>query len=160
MFDPRQLDETIYLSGITINTASENLFEDLKILSKKYAKIKPQIQYLKKPVYTVVATSKEKIFMGDMTEKANKQMAFVRIEKGQWIVKVPIKYHSQALLPAKVAKIRKKFYQDWLPLQAFDQDDVWQDLEVYHYRKRYFRKSTKMVMELWFCIKPKQKDRV
>ena len=98
--------------------------------------------------------------MGDMTENANKQMASLKIEKGQWIVKVPVKYHTQALLPAKVAEFRKKFYQDWLPYQDFDQDDAWQDLEVYHYRKRRFRKATKMVMELWFCINPIQKDKV
>lgn len=160
MFDPQQLDETIYLSGVMMETNSDTLFEDLKTISKKYAKIKPQIKHLKKPVYTVVATSSKKLFMGDMTEKANKQMASLKIEKGQWIVKVPVKYHTQALLPAKVAEFRKKFYQGWLPYQDFDQDDAWQDLEVYHYRKRRFRKATKMVMELWFCIKPIQKDKV
>lgn len=160
MFEPQQLDEIIYLSGVMMDTDPKNLFEDLKTLSRKYAKIKPQIKHLKKPVYTVVATSTEKIFMGDMTEKANKQMTLVKIEKGQWVVKVPVKYHLQAFLPTKVADIRKKFYQDWLPLQDFDQDNIWQDLEVYHYRKRHFRKSTKMVMELWFCIKPKKKEKV
>ena len=104
MFDPQQLDETIYLSGVMMETNSDTLFEDLKTISKKYAKIKPQIKHLKKPVYTVVATSSKKLFMGDMTEKANKQMASLKIEKGQWIVKVPVKYHTQALLPAKVAE--------------------------------------------------------
>lgn len=160
MFDPQQLGETIYLSGVMMDTTSDTLFEDLKTISKKYAKIKPHIKYLKKPVYTMVATSKKKLFMGDVTEKANKQLALVKLEKDQWIVKFPVKYHSQALLPAKVAKLRKEFYQEWLPNQNFDQDDMWQDLEVYHYRKRRFRKATKMVVEIWFCIQPKKKDRV
>ena len=47
MFDPQQLDETIYLSGVMMETNSDTLFEDLKTISKKYAKIKPQIKHLK-----------------------------------------------------------------------------------------------------------------
>lgn len=38
MFDPQQLDETIYLSGVMMETNSDTLFEDLKTISKNMQK--------------------------------------------------------------------------------------------------------------------------
>ena len=64
MFDPQQLDETIYLSGVMMETNSDTLFEDLKTISKKYAKIKPQIKHLKKTCLYSGCDIKQKVIYG------------------------------------------------------------------------------------------------
>ncbi len=157
MFEAEQMAEPILLCGVELPASEATMFEDLQVLSRAYAKEKPQIRYQKKPVYTMVATSSRGLFMGDVVEKKNPGRKHLQIRKGQWVVKVAIPYRMQAALPAKVARLRKQFYQDWLPDQPYTSAS-WQDLEVYHYRQRYFRKSVKMVMELWFCLEPKVKE--
>ena len=138
MFEAEQLTEPILLCGVELPASEATMFEDLQVLSRAYAKEKPQIRYQKKPVYTMVATSSRRLFMGDVVEKKNPGRKHLQIRKGQWVVKVAIPYRMQAALPAKVARLRKQFYQDWLPDQPYTSAS-WQDLEVYHYRPRYFR---------------------
>ena len=95
--------------------------------------------------------------MGDFVERKDSNFASLSIKKGQLLVKVKVLFRFQAFLPAKVAGIRKEFYQHWLPDSGYVSSQ-WQDLEVYHYRRRYFRKSRKMVMELWFLLENKKED--
>lgn len=156
MFSVEKLDHSMIVSGVMMPTKEETVFEDLPKLSKEYAKIKTKIDFLKTPVYTIVATSDKTLFMGDVTSKKNAKLASITFPKDMYIVKVPVPFYWQITLPAKVAKIRKQFYQDWLPNQPYESDAKWKDLEVYHYRQRYFRKSRRMIMEIWFCLKTKQ----
>ena len=154
MFEVERLTQAVRASGVTMSTSEETLFADLQALGRRYAKIKPSIQHLQTPVHTLVASSDQKIFMGDVTTGENRALDQFHLESGQLVVKVPVPYRLQAALPAKAARIRKAFYQDWLPDQPYESGE-WKDVEVYHYRQRYFRKSVKMVMELWFCLSPK-----
>ena len=121
MFEAEQLTEPILLCGVELPASEATMFEDLQVLSRAYAKEKPQIRYQKKPVYTMVATSSRGLFMGDVVEKKNPGRKHLQIRKGQWVVKVAIPYRMQAALPAKVARLRKQFYQDWLPDQPYPQ---------------------------------------
>ena len=152
IFSPNALTEDILASGIEWKTSEAQLFEDLPALSKKYAKIRPHIQSQIKPLTTCVASGPNKIFMGDFVLKQNKDYTNITIPKGINVIKVNIPVHSQLTLPAKVAKVRKRFYHEWLPSSGYRSFKEWNDLEVYHYRRRYFRKSRKMIMELWFLI--------
>lgn len=154
MFEVERLTQAVRASGVTMSTSEETLFADLQALGRRYAKIKPSIQHLHTPVHTLVASSDQKIFMGDVTTGENRALDQFHLESGQLVVKVPVPYRLQAALPAKAARIRKAFYQDWLPDQPYESGE-WKDVEVYHYRQRYFRKSVKMVMELWFFLSPK-----
>ena len=125
-------------------------------------KIKPQIRYQKKPVYTMVATSSRRAVHGGCRRtEANPWLESIcRSGKDSWVVKVAIPYRMQAALPADegCAVCASSFYQDWLPDQPYTCCIAGRMLEVYHYRQRYFRKSVKMVMELWFCLEPKVKE--
>ena len=109
MFEAEQLAEPILLCGVELPASEATMFEDLQVLSRAYAKEKPQIRYQKKPVYTMVATSSRRLFMGDVVEKKNPGRKHLQIRKGQWVVKVAIPYRMQAALPAKVARLRKQF---------------------------------------------------
>lgn len=158
IFSPVALNEDILVSGVELKTSESTLFEDLPALSKKYAKIRPHIQFQIKPLTTCVASGPNKVFMGDFVLKKNKEFKNLYISKGIEAVKVNIPVHSQLTLPAKVAKIRKRFYDEWLPSSGYRSFPEWKDLEVYHYRRRYFRKSRKMIMELWFLIEKSEKN--
>ncbi|MEI3146995.1 MAG: hypothetical protein V8T10_03165 [Merdibacter sp.] len=68
MFEVERLTQAVRASGVTMSTSEETLFADLQALGRRYAKIKPSIQHLQKPVHTLVATSSDqKVFMGDVT---------------------------------------------------------------------------------------------
>lgn len=157
IFEPVTLEKDCWISGIEKKTSPDTLYEDLPVLSKEFAKIKPSIKNPIRPLTTCVATGKAKIFMGDFVERKDPNFASISIKKGQLLVKVKVSFRFQAFLPAKVAGIRKKFYQNWLPESGYVSSQ-WQDLEVYHYRRCYFRKSRKMVMELWFLLENKKED--
>ena len=144
IFSPNALTEDILASGIEWKTSEAQLFEDLPALSKKYAKIRPHIQSQIKPLTTCVASGPNKIFMGDFVLKQNKDYTNITIPKGIHVV--------------KVAKVRNRFYHEWLPSSGYRSFNAWNDLEVYHYRRRYFRKSRKMIMELWFLIEKSEKN--
>lgn len=154
MFETERLQEALIISGVKMPYEARTLFDDLQELGRRYAKIKPKIRHQRKPVYTMVMTGEEQLFMGDVTTEADRSLETLRLEKGKLVVKVPVPYHMQASLTMKAAKLRKRFYQDWLPGQPYA-CARWRDAEVYHYRQRYFRKSVKMVMELWFFLDPK-----
>lgn len=157
IFEPVTLEKDYWISGVEKKTSPDTLYEDLPVLSKEFAKIKPSIKNPIRPLTTCVATAKTKIFMGDFVERKDTQFAVLSLKKGQCLVKVNVPFRFQAFLPAKVAGIRKEFYQRWLPDSGYVSSQ-WQDLEVYHYRRRYFRKSRKMVMELWFLLEVKKED--
>ena len=103
MFEAEQLARSTdpAVRGRSCPASEATMFEDLQVLSRAYAKEKPQIRYQKKPVYTMVATSSRGLFMGDVVEKKNPGRKHLQIRKGQWVVKVAIPYRMQAALPAE-----------------------------------------------------------
>ncbi len=157
IFETVTLEKDCWISGVKKNTSPDTLYEDLPKLSKEFAKIRPSIKNPVRPLTTCVATGTTQIFMGDFVERKDAKLAELSLKKGQLLVKVKVPFHFQAFLPAKVARIRKEFYQNWLPKSPYI-SSIWQDLEVYHYRRRYFRKSRKMIMELWFLLENKKED--
>ena len=152
IFKPETLNEEIWVGGIGKKTSSETLYDDLPELSKHYAKIRPSIQNQVKPLTTCVASKDDRIFMGDFVTQRDVKLESFQLKKDQTVVKVSVPFHFQLGLPAKVARIRNAFYQSWLPESGYISSSLWQDMEVYHYRRRYFRKSRKLIMELWFLI--------
>lgn len=156
IFEPVRLEQNFLVAGLLKKTDPEHLYQDLPVLSREFAQIRPKIKHQIRPLTTCVATREDAVFMGDFVEKENAGLESFRLKKGQLVVKVPVPVRMQALLPAKVARIRKQFYQDWLVQSKYCSASLWQDLEVYHYRRRYFRKARKMVMELWFLLEEKE----
>lgn len=78
---------------------------------KKFESVKKQLQYVKKPVYTVVATKENELFMGSLVSMKNKNFACLDIHKDQLVCKVEITSKVSALLLLKVARIVKSFIQ-------------------------------------------------
>ena len=153
-FSIEKIEEKMLACGVKIPTSASSSFDDVQKISKKFEAVKKQLQYVKKPVYTIVATKENELFMGSLVAMKNKDLACLEIHKDQLVCKVEITCKMSALLPLKVARIRKAFYLKWLPKSGFISSDI-KDMEVYHYRQRWFRKSYKMVMELWFFIEKK-----
>lgn len=153
-FSIEKIEEKMLVCGVKISTSASSSFDDVQILSKKFETVKNQLQYVKKPVYTVVATKENELFMGSLVSMKNKNVACLEVSKDQLVCKVEIKSGTSATLPLKVARIRKEFYTNWLPKSGYISSEI-KDMEVYHYRQRWFRKSYKMVMELWFLIEKK-----
>lgn len=156
IFELTKLEQELWVAGLSQKTDPKHLYEDLPALSKRYAGLRPSIKNQIRPLTTCVASKEDKIFMGDFVERKDSKLESFCLKKGQLLVKVKVPVHMQALLPAKVARLRKKFYQEWLVQSSYQSSAQWQDLEVYHYRRRYFRKSRKMVMELWFLLEKKE----
>lgn len=94
MFEVERLTQAVRASGVTMSTSEETLFADLQALGRRYAKIKPSIQHLQTPVHTLVASSDQKIFMGDVTAGENRALDQFHLESGQLVVKVPVPYLS------------------------------------------------------------------
>ena len=87
MFEVERLTQAVRASGVTMSTSEETLFADLQALGRRYAKIKPSIQHLQTPVHTLVASSDQKIFMGDVTTGENRALDQFHLESGQLVVK-------------------------------------------------------------------------
>ena len=153
-FSIEKIEEKMLACGVKISTSASSSFDDVQNVSKKFESVRKQLQYVKKPVYTVIATKENELFMGNLVSMKNKYMACLEIHKDQLVCKVEIKSGTSATLPLKVARIRKEFYLNWLPKSGYVSSDI-KDMEVYHYRQRWFRKSYKMVMELWFFVEKK-----
>ncbi len=80
----------------------------------------------------------------------------VRIPAGALAVVVPVPVGTQATLPLRIAAARKRFYEDWLPTSGYRPSCElgFRDVELYHYRRRRFRRATKMVLDLLFLVEP------
>lgn len=75
IFEPVTLEKDCWISGIEKKTSPDTLYEDLPVLSKEFAKIKPSIKNPIRPLTTCVATGKAKIFMGDFVERKDPNFA-------------------------------------------------------------------------------------
>ncbi len=148
-----KLNEKMLVCGLTKPTSASSSFDDIQTLSKEYQAVKNDFVYVCKPVYTIVATKTDALFMGNVVTKKNKHFDHIELDENQLLCKVEVKGMNGATLPLKVAKIKNNFYK-WLKSSDYKSSDIL-DLEVYHYRQRWFRKSYKMVLEVWFLVKKK-----
>lgn len=147
--------------GIQKQTSESAMFQDAKELANAYGKVKDKIKNQLTPVHTAVITmAKDQnqcfhYFMGDEVSNI-KQLAnpllSLTIPRGTQMAKVSVPVGSQLTLSYKVADIRKQFYTEWLNEHGYKKHASMEDMELYHYRRRRFRKSLKMVMELYFFI--------
>lgn len=150
--------------GIDVRTSETAMFQDAKQLANTYGKIKDKIKNQITPVHTAVITMKKdqeetfRYFMGDEVSSMKKlvdPLVSMVLPKGTMVAKVSVPVGSQLTLSYKVAEIRKQFYTTWLNEHPYVSHPIMEDMELYHYRRKRFRKSLKMVMELYFFIEEK-----
>lgn len=159
------LDHDRSFVGVETNMNEESMFKEASVLANAYAKIKNQIKQPKLPVHTAIITGKKDeagnflYFMGDETtanRKVKEPLVQISLFKGTLLARVPVKAGCQLTLSYQVAALRKKFYMEWLKEHGYISAGPYEDMECYHYRKRRFRKATKMVMELYFFIQKQE----
>lgn len=155
------LEHECIFVGLKTMMNEESMFKEAGMLANAYAKIKRQIKHVCLPVHTAIITGTKDpcgnflYFMGDeVTVKNNVKEPLVQLTlpKGTLLARVSVKAGSQLTLSYKVANLRKRFYTEWLKDHGYASVPPYEDMEYYHYRKRRFRKATKMVMELYFFI--------
>lgn len=160
-----ELKEDRIFLGLKKTMCETTMFKDAQKLAKDYATMKTRITHLCHPVHTALITFSKKdngefdCFMGDEVHSINKSedpMQYIVLSKGTCMAKVKVRVGSQMTLSYRVAGIRKQFYTKWLKLHGYVSVSPFEDMELYHYRRRKFRKSTKMVMELYFFIQKKE----
>lgn len=150
--------------GRSCTTSDKTVFDDAAALAREFAGVKETIEKRVMPVVTCVATGSAsedgtyQYFMGDQVEKKGSNGSFEKLllPEGTLMVRVPVEFHTQAAAPLRAAEIRRAFTEDWLPTSGYVsavQDLGFVDFELYHYRRRRFRRALKMVMELAFPVK-------
>ena len=151
--------------GLKKTMKEDAMFQEAKVLAGEYAAIKGQIKNLILPVYTGVITfamdeeGSYDYFMGDEVSSVKGQELFMQkvvLPKGTCVARVQVKAGFQMTLSYKAASIRKQFYTEWLQEHGYVSACPLEDMELYHYRRRRFRKAVKLVMELYFFIEKRQ----
>lgn len=147
--------------GLKTRMNEATMFQEAGKLANAYANIKNQIKQPRLPIHTAVITGTKDqagnflYFMGDevvIKSEVSKPLVQITLPKGTLLAKVSVKVGSQLTLSYKVADLRRQFYTEWRKEHGYVSAAPYEDMEVYHYRKRRFRKSRKMVMELYFFI--------
>ena len=158
--------------GCSVLTSEKDMFSDAPELARRLAAVKEQLPGRVMPVVTAVvahepdADGRFAYFTGDEVEPGDAPvrqalaaadgLEAVRLPAGTLVARMPVRVGTQATLPLRVAAARKSFYEDWLPTSGYEVccDLGFRDVELYHYRRRRFRRATKLVLELLFVIKP------
>ncbi len=159
-------DERVF-RGCSIVTSEKTAFDDGAVLARKFAQVKESVGGRVMPVVSAAVSfapaedGAYRFFMGDEVEaraakKAQEGLEDVRVPAGTLVAVVPVKFHLQASAALAAAKVRRAFYEDWLPSSGYvSADDLgFVDVELYHYRRRRFRRARKMVLDLMFIVKP------
>ena len=159
-------DERVF-RGCSIETCEKTVFDDGAVLARMFAQVKETVTGRVMPVVSAAVSFSPgedghyRFFMGDEVEghvgkKAQEGLEDVRVPAGTLVAVVPVKFHMQASAALAAAKVRRAFYEDWLPgsgyVSATDLGFI--DVELYHYRRRRFRRARKMVLDLMFIVKP------
>lgn len=158
--------------GRSLTTSEKDMFADAPKLARRLAEVKEQVPCRVMPVVTAVvcdepgADGRFRYFTGDEVEPgeepvrralaAAEGLEAVRLPAGTLVARMPVRVGTQATLPLRIAAARKSFYEEWLPGSGYEPSCElgFRDLELYHYRRRRFRRATKMVLELMFLVKP------
>ncbi len=161
-------DERVF-RGCSIVTTEKTVFDDGAVLARKFAQVKETVVGRVMPVVSAAVSfaaaedGTYRFFMGEEVEarsgkKAQEGLEDVRVPAGTLVAVVPVKFRLQASAALSAAKVRQAFYEDWLPGSGYESaDDLgFVDVELYHYRRRRFRRARKMVMDLMFIVRPKE----
>lgn len=147
--------------GLKRRLNDDLLFKEGPEIANQYAKIKESIQHLVLPVITIAAMHKKDeegyfdYFFGDEVTRVMKlkePLSSLKIVKGTQYAKVSVKVGNSVTLAYRVAKLRQRFYTEWLPASGYQKGTLIEDMEVYKYRKRKFRRAKKLVMDLYFVL--------
>lgn len=165
--------------GVGVETSEGRLFEDAPTLARAFAAAREDVPDRVMPVVTASVLLGAALgggpggddaglvsFMGDEVAADSPRvrdllatrpdLREVRVPAGTLVAVVPVRVGTQATLPLRVAAARKAFWEGWLPGSGYvaARELGFCDLELYHYRRRRFRRATKMVLELMFCVEP------
>lgn len=150
------------------------MFSDAPELARRLAAVKEQLPGRVMPVVTAQVAfepdgeGRLRYFMGDEVEPGEAPVAralaaadgleIVRIPAGMLAVCASVPVGTQATLPLRIASVRRRFYEEWLPSSGYAASTAsgFRDVELYHYRRRRFRRATKLVAELLFLMEPAQ----
>ena len=148
--------------GCSVQTSEKDMFADAPKLAKRLGAVKEKVRERKMPVVTAVISDEPaedgsyRYFTGDEVEPGAEPvrralasaegLEATEVPAGTLVALVP--------LPLRIASARRAFYEDWLPKSGYGSSAAlgFRDVELYHYRKRRFRRATKMVLELMFLI--------
>ena len=146
------------------------MFRDAGELARRLGGVKESIACRVMPVVTAVAVDEAgedglfRYFTGDEVEPGAEpvrralasadDLESVTLPAGTLTARVDVRVGTQATLPLRIAAARKSFYEEWLPASGYTASTElgFRDVELYHYRKRRFRRATKLVVELLFIL--------
>lgn len=158
--------------GCSVQTSEKDMFADAPKLAKRLGAVKEKVRGRKMPVVTAVISDEPaedgtyRYFTGDEVEPGAEPvrralasaegLEATEVPAGTLVALVPVRVGTQATLPLRIASARRAFCEDWLPGSGYESSAAlgFRDVELYHYRKRRFRRATKMVLELMFLIEP------
>ena len=158
--------------GRSVMTSEKDMFSDAPVLAQRLAEVKEDVPCRVMPVVTAVICDEPgedgrfRYVTGDEVEPGEEPvrralaavegLEAVRIPAGALAAVVPVPVGTQVTLPLRIATARKRFYEDWLPTSGYRPSCElgFRDVELYHYRRRRFRRATKMVLELMFLVEP------
>ncbi len=154
--------------GRSLITCEQRVFDDGARLARDFAQVKGCIEGRVMPVVSAVVAfepgedGRYRYFMGD--EVARNAAACVQddledvcVPAGTLVAVIPVRFRLQASAALSAARARRSFYEDWLPRSGYESaapDLGFSDIELYHYRRRRFRRARKLVMELMFVVRP------
>lgn len=161
------LEEDRVFRGRSLMTDDRCVFDDGAKLARDFAQVKESVEGRVMPVVSAVVAfeagegGEYRYFMGDeVTGKTagrrQEGLEDVVVPAGTLVAVVPVKFRLQASAALAAAQVRKSFYEDWLPTSGYESaacDLGFSDVELYHYRRRRFRKARKMVLELMFVVR-------
>lgn len=162
------LEEDRVFRGRSLITCEQRVFEDGARLARDFAQVKEGIEGRVMPVVSAVVAfeagedGQYRYFMGDevatkATGRAQDGLEDVLVPAGTLVAVIPVKFRLQASAALSAASVRRSFYEDWLPRSGYESaalDLGFSDIELYHYRRRRFRRARKLVMDLMFIVKP------
>lgn len=161
------LEDDRVFRGCSLATDEKRAFEDGARLAREFAKVKETVEGRAMPVVTGVVSfapgpdGTYRYFMGDEVVGkarggAQEGLEDVTVPAGTLVAVVPVRFHVQASAALHAARARREFYEDWLPRSGYESaaDELgFADVELYHYRRRRFRRARKMVLELLFVLR-------
>lgn len=163
------LEEDRVFRGRSLMTDDERIFEDGARLARDFAQVKESVEGRAMPVVSAVAAfapgegGEYRYFMGDELDvsrggaaKPQDGLEDVVVPAGTLVAVVPVRFHVQASAALHAARVRRSFYEEWLPSSGYESaaaDLGFADIELYRYRRRRFRRARKMVLDLMFLVR-------
>lgn len=156
--------------GCSTETCEAEMFRDAGELARRLGGVKESIEGRLMPVVTAVVVDEAgpdghfRYFTGDEVQPGAEPLRravasaegleSTTIPAGTLTAHVDVRVGTQTTLPLRIAAARKAFYEQWLPSSGYvaSTELGFRDVELYHYRKRRFRRATKLVVELLFII--------